>query len=177
MGSRRKPIPEKIQGRLTKFFVSNLPEKCSGNDLAEFVRQHGEIFDLYIARKRDRSGNRFGFVTMLDVKDKQEMVRILYAIRMGDYRLRVNVARFTLEDGEINTGYKAANDTVVGSKKKDWRSFSFDTGKAPMLNPGGGSFKETLTGRHESAREDRVVVVGTGLMRIRVFIGEPLLRR
>lgn len=77
MGSRRKPIPEKIQGRLTKFFVSKLPKKCSGNNLADFVRQHGEIFDLYIARKRDRFGNRFGFVTMLDVKDKQEMVRIL----------------------------------------------------------------------------------------------------
>ncbi|MFS7944885.1 putative RNA-binding domain superfamily [Helianthus anomalus] len=54
MGSeRRKPIPANIQKRLTKFFVSNLPVRCSGSDLAGFVRVHAEIYDIYIARKRD----------------------------------------------------------------------------------------------------------------------------
>ncbi|MFS7981918.1 putative RNA-binding domain superfamily [Helianthus anomalus] len=59
MDRRRIPIPENIQRRITKFFVTNLPEGCSGSDLASQIRVFGQIFDLYIARKRDRGGNRF----------------------------------------------------------------------------------------------------------------------
>ena len=102
MERRRKPIPENIQRRFTKFFISNLPDRCSGSDLAGFVRELGNIFDIYIARKRDRFGNRFGFISMLDVKNSVDLANALSSIRMGDYRLKCNVARFTLEDGEIN---------------------------------------------------------------------------
>ncbi|MFS8010520.1 putative RNA recognition motif domain, nucleotide-binding alpha-beta plait domain superfamily [Helianthus anomalus] len=56
----RIPIPETIQRRITKLFVTNLPEGCSGTDLAEHVRSFGQIFYLYIARKRDKGGNKFG---------------------------------------------------------------------------------------------------------------------
>ncbi|MFS8034671.1 hypothetical protein Hanom_Chr17g01583891 [Helianthus anomalus] len=74
-----------------------------GNDLAGYVRVHAEIYDIHIARKRDKIGNRFGFVSLLDVKNTREMEKTLSNIRMGDYKLCFNVARFTLEDGEINS--------------------------------------------------------------------------
>lgn len=99
---RRKPIPVEVLARLTKFYVSNLPERCSGADLAKEVRNFGNIFDIYIARKRDKEGKRFGFVSLLDVKDRKELERVLSSIRLGDFRLKVNVARFVLEEGEVN---------------------------------------------------------------------------
>ncbi|MFS8033550.1 putative RNA-binding domain superfamily [Helianthus anomalus] len=58
MSNRRFLIPVNIQRRLTKVFVTNLPEKCSGNVLSDSIRTYGNIHDLYIARKRDREGNR-----------------------------------------------------------------------------------------------------------------------
>ncbi|MFS7952656.1 putative nucleotide-binding alpha-beta plait domain superfamily, RNA-binding domain superfamily [Helianthus anomalus] len=64
MDHRRQkiPIPENVQRRITKIFVTNLPEGCSGSDLATQVRSYGHIFDLYIARKRDRGQSiRFYF--------------------------------------------------------------------------------------------------------------------
>ncbi|KAJ0626037.1 hypothetical protein HanPSC8_Chr01g0009291 [Helianthus annuus] len=38
---------------------------------------------------------------MLDVKDRLELERNMSSIRMGEYRLKRNVARFVLEEGEI----------------------------------------------------------------------------
>ncbi|MFS7975988.1 putative nucleotide-binding alpha-beta plait domain superfamily, RNA-binding domain superfamily [Helianthus anomalus] len=101
MGDHRKTIPVNIQRRLTKFFVSNLLDRCSGNDIAGVVRRHAEIHDIYIARQKDKKGNRFGFVSLLDVKNTREFVKTLSDIMMGEYKLSFNVARFTLEEGEI----------------------------------------------------------------------------
>ena len=102
MGSHRKPIPVEILARITKFYVSNLPERCSGADLAKEIRNFGNIFDIYVARKRDKVGRRFAFVSLLDVKDRGEMEKVLSAIQLGDYKIKVNVARFVLEEGEVN---------------------------------------------------------------------------
>ncbi|PWA79287.1 RNA-directed DNA polymerase, eukaryota [Artemisia annua] len=113
--SGRKPIPAHIQSRITKIFVTNLPEGCSGADLATQVRVFGQIYDLYIARKRDKSGNQFGFISFLDVKDKEELLRNLKGIRMGDYKLLFNIARFVLEEGEINTGAEKPGPKTFGN--------------------------------------------------------------
>ncbi|KAF5801533.1 putative nucleotide-binding alpha-beta plait domain superfamily, RNA-binding domain superfamily [Helianthus annuus] len=69
--------------------------------LATVLRGHGDIYDIYIAKKRDKGGNRFGFVSFLDVKDKEEMVRNMQNLRLGEYKLSINVARFVFEEGEI----------------------------------------------------------------------------
>ncbi|KAJ0764965.1 putative RNA recognition motif domain, nucleotide-binding alpha-beta plait domain superfamily [Helianthus annuus] len=102
MGSRRKLIPVEILARITKFYVTNIPDNCSGANLAREVRNFGEIFDIYVARKRDKVGRRFAFVSLLDVKDRREMEKVLSSIRLGEYKLKVNVARFVLEEGEVN---------------------------------------------------------------------------
>ncbi|MFS8013411.1 hypothetical protein Hanom_Chr14g01332641 [Helianthus anomalus] len=56
-------------------------------------------------------GNRFGFVSLLDVKDKGEIEIKLSDIRMGEFKLCFNVARFTLEDGEINSRQAESTQT------------------------------------------------------------------
>ncbi|PWA67537.1 nucleotide-binding alpha-beta plait domain-containing protein [Artemisia annua] len=143
MENRRKPIPEAIQHRITKIFVTNLPEGCSGSDLASHVRVFGQIFDLYIARKRDKRGNRFGFLSMLDVKDCSELLRNLRNIRMGNNKLWFNVARFVLEDGEVNM---PRDDPPV----KKAVNTNFKNGMAHQgskFESGEMSFKDMLVGK------------------------------
>ncbi|KAJ0734553.1 hypothetical protein HanPI659440_Chr11g0421411 [Helianthus annuus] len=79
----------------------------------------GDIFDIFIARKRDKDGNRFGFFSMLDVKDRVEVERNVSAIRMGEYKLKCNVARFVLEEGEIKKPkvYMEKQQTRVNERK------------------------------------------------------------
>ncbi|KAJ0575090.1 putative RNA-directed DNA polymerase [Helianthus annuus] len=156
-GDHRKSIPVHIQKRLTKLFVSNLPDQCSGNDIAGVVRRHAEIYDIYIARKRDKKGNRFGFVSVLDVKNTGELVKTLSNIRMGDFKLSFNVARFTLEEGEINdrqserpvpTRITGAAGTFPGMKKLN------DSNLVGMR-----TFKEAMLGRNNEVKEEKILLI------------------
>ncbi|KAF5799300.1 putative RNA-binding domain superfamily [Helianthus annuus] len=156
MGGHQKNIPVNIQKRLTKFFVSNLPVRCSGNDLAGFVRAHAEIYDICIARKRDKMGNRFGFVSLLDVKNTGEMEKVLSNIRMGYYKLSFNVARFILEEGEINNRQtekiKPKIVTGIGGNAKGMETIG-DT------RVGMRSFKDAFLGRPTEEQRGKVIVV------------------
>ncbi|PWA45823.1 nucleotide-binding alpha-beta plait domain-containing protein [Artemisia annua] len=147
MDRRRKIIPENIQRRITKIFVTNLPERCSGTDLASYVRQYGQIFGLYIARKRDKGGNRFGFVSMLDVKDKDELLKSLRNIRMGDCRLWFSVAQFVLEDGEIKNNYAEKGNHSTKTYRKQHGDEDHREGKATFFKKGERSFKDMLVGK------------------------------
>ncbi|KAJ0763682.1 putative RNA-binding domain superfamily [Helianthus annuus] len=49
-------------------------------------------------KKRDKNGCRFGFVTFKGVRDRAELLKSLGGIKMGDFRLKVNVARFAAEN-------------------------------------------------------------------------------
>ncbi|KAK9067565.1 hypothetical protein SSX86_011676 [Deinandra increscens subsp. villosa] len=145
--SHRNPIPETVQRRITKLFVTNLPDGCSGTDLAAQVRSFGQIYDLYIARKRDKGGNRFGFISMLDVKDKGDLLKSLRNIRMGEYKLWFSIAKFVLEDGEINTrrettrNHKSSN--VFNSRMEGPRAVP----KSTAFVAENRSFKDSLVGK------------------------------
>ncbi|KAJ0568193.1 putative RNA recognition motif domain, nucleotide-binding alpha-beta plait domain superfamily [Helianthus annuus] len=162
MAGRKTNIPANILSRITKVFVTNLPEKCSGNDLSASIRSYGDIYDLYIARKRDKVGNRFGFVSFLDVKDSKDLIRSICNTRIGDCRLKANIARFTLEEGEIRqervNGNKHSNSNQEIPKVFS-KGPSFDT----FVN-GSRSFSDMLTG----IERIRTVTVGD---HVRAFSG------
>ncbi|GAB4829564.1 hypothetical protein Ancab_019234 [Ancistrocladus abbreviatus] len=56
-------------------------------------RANRAVIDIYCPLKRDRNGNRFGFVWFLEVRNAHHMVRAMDSIWIGTYKLRVAVAR------------------------------------------------------------------------------------
>lgn len=174
---RRKPIPEEIQRRITKIFVTNLPERCSGTDLASRVRDYGQIFDLYIARKRDNRGNRFGFVSMLDVKDKEELLKSIRNIRMGDYRLWCNVARFVLEDSEINNNNREKGNTSNETKHNQHAGENLREGKFSIFRDGKHSFKEKLVGIQKDESSYKSVRIDNNVNDLNGVNGRALVAR
>ncbi|KAF5798664.1 hypothetical protein HanXRQr2_Chr07g0295561 [Helianthus annuus] len=126
-------------------------------DLAKVVRMHADIFDIYIARKRDKLGNRFGFISLLDVKDKGGMEKKLSDIRLGDFKLSFNVARFTLEDGEIiNRGPEARKPGMVnGAGGSTAGVKEFNSGTVA----GGRSFRDAILGRQSETKEEKVIEI------------------
>ncbi|KAF5813597.1 putative RNA recognition motif domain, nucleotide-binding alpha-beta plait domain superfamily [Helianthus annuus] len=83
---------------LSKFFVSNLPPKCSSQDLKEVLGSFGRYEGSYIARKLDKWGKRFAFVSFSDVKDVKRLGDELSDVWIGSYKLFIAIARFV--DGE-----------------------------------------------------------------------------
>ncbi|KAJ0724923.1 putative RNA recognition motif domain, nucleotide-binding alpha-beta plait domain superfamily [Helianthus annuus] len=51
---------------VVKFFVTNLPEGCTPWELRQGLEHYGVISGTYVAKKRDKMGNRFGFVSFVE---------------------------------------------------------------------------------------------------------------
>ena len=156
--NQRRPGKQPEYGEDTvKFYVSNFPDKCSGKDLDDLLKEFGEITKIYIARKRDREGRRFGFVTFGGVRDKADLERSMRNLWLGSFKLRINVARFVGEQGE-------ARSTEDNRSKADDNRKKADTTKEQKgrqeQTAGGrrpGSFKEAVTGATKGTKEELLV--------------------
>ena len=56
-----------------RFYVANFLDNCSGQDLEKLLKDYGSISKIYIARKRDKGGRRFGFVSFTAVRNKDDL--------------------------------------------------------------------------------------------------------
>ncbi|PWA39257.1 nucleotide-binding alpha-beta plait domain-containing protein [Artemisia annua] len=83
---------------VTKFFVSNLPGGCASSDLVTALKGFGVIHNTYIARKVDRLGKHFGFVSFVNVSDPLALEKDMKDVWIGSYKLFIVLARFV--DGE-----------------------------------------------------------------------------
>ncbi|KAK9079537.1 hypothetical protein SSX86_001209 [Deinandra increscens subsp. villosa] len=79
---------------LVSFYVTNLPNACRKEWLAEAVAGFGELADTFNARRPNKVGNVFGFVKFRGVKDKWELERRMRGITVGVMRARVNLQKF-----------------------------------------------------------------------------------
>ncbi|KAJ0809040.1 putative RNA recognition motif domain, nucleotide-binding alpha-beta plait domain superfamily [Helianthus annuus] len=100
-GKRHTYKDEGTSKSITKFFISNLPPKCLSKDLKEVLGGFGRFEGSYIARKLDKWGKRFAFVSFRDVHDVKKMEEDMVDVWIGSYKLYVAIARFV--DGETVT--------------------------------------------------------------------------
>ncbi|MFS8033572.1 putative RNA recognition motif domain, nucleotide-binding alpha-beta plait domain superfamily [Helianthus anomalus] len=109
---------EKMGDRnVIKYYVSNLPFGCTPWEVKEFLGFYGDVVGTYIARKNDKEGNRFGFVTFKNVKNAKELEYKMNGVKMGRFILKVNIAKFVVE----NVGLKDNGEqtkTQVGNVNK-----------------------------------------------------------
>ncbi|MCI24899.1 RNA-binding protein 25-like, partial [Trifolium medium] len=76
------------------FFISNFPEDCSSEDLWEEFARFGRVADVFIPKKVDKWGRRFGFVKYKEVKEMEVLLSSLQDVWIGSFKLRVNKSRF-----------------------------------------------------------------------------------
>ncbi|KAJ0734230.1 putative RNA recognition motif domain, nucleotide-binding alpha-beta plait domain superfamily [Helianthus annuus] len=108
----------KGQADAVKFFVSNLPERCSSSDLKEILTYYGYIQGVYIARKLDRLGKRFGFASFKVTRNRTDLEENLRDVWIGSYKLFIVPARFVDGQRVLNDKDKgkAIDRTVHGEK-------------------------------------------------------------
>ncbi|PWA48326.1 RNA-directed DNA polymerase, eukaryota [Artemisia annua] len=139
---------------VTKFYVSNFPNGCTPWEVKEFFGHFGEVVGSYIAKKRDKEGNRFGFISFRKVSNVVDMEKRMNGTKMGCFRLKVNIARFAVE----NVGLKELEVRVDRKQDKhdrpkewkhdkqevDWQS----KGPGHSSHPGVGlSYRAVLGGK------------------------------
>ncbi|MFS7954960.1 putative RNA recognition motif domain, nucleotide-binding alpha-beta plait domain superfamily [Helianthus anomalus] len=84
-----------MEVKITKLFVSNLPEGCTPWELRKGLERFRAITGSYVARKRDKGGCRFGFVSFKDIKDKSEFVKSLAGGGAGQQEVKGSKSKAT----------------------------------------------------------------------------------
>jgi hypothetical protein len=56
--------------------------------------RYGRVGEVFIPKKLDKWGGRFGFVKFMEVKNVEELSRRLGDVWLGTFKLRVNLSRF-----------------------------------------------------------------------------------
>ncbi|KAJ0726959.1 putative RNA recognition motif domain, nucleotide-binding alpha-beta plait domain superfamily [Helianthus annuus] len=149
---------------VTKFFVSNLPGGCSSSDLVAVLKGFGAIKNIYIARKYDKLGKRFGFVSFVNVRDPVELENQMKDVWIGSYKLFIVLARFV--DGErlVRKGEKQwvpvrkdeeSPVTGKGDRNLDSVEETVNVGKGLGV---GRSFRDTLLNVDPPKKVSEIVV-------------------
>ncbi|KAL4585151.1 hypothetical protein LXL04_009766 [Taraxacum kok-saghyz] len=85
---------DSIGGKATSFFFTNFPEKWSESTLWLKFKEFGRIVDVFVARKTNSRGRKFGFVRFIGIKEVKEMEEKLNKVQWENFRLKANVARY-----------------------------------------------------------------------------------
>ncbi|KAJ0806557.1 hypothetical protein HanPI659440_Chr02g0090741 [Helianthus annuus] len=104
------------------------------------------------------------------------MVRDLCAVKMGDYRLKANVARFLYEEGEIGQPPTTNKRPEYREEQVNRKAEDFKTGPSSFTH-GRRSFKETLTGIHKKVDSGKVVKIDDDLDILQNLVGFALVMR
>ncbi|MCH81494.1 RNA recognition motif [Trifolium medium] len=97
---KRNGFIQNLDRVTTSFFITNFPEDSSSEQLWELFRKFGRVGEVYIPKKLDKWGRRFGFVKFKDVLDVEVLSRNLRDVWLGSFKLRVNLSRFGRSDSK-----------------------------------------------------------------------------
>ncbi|KAD4888369.1 hypothetical protein E3N88_20442 [Mikania micrantha] len=136
------------------FYVSNLPLGCTSKDLAKEFGRFGTVLDAYVAKKKDRSGNHFGFVRFPLSEDAWKLERELNNIKMGSLKLAVNIAKFE-KDGS-RKDYHIPTSNPLRPKPKGFESES-NIPKTNSMRYDGRSFLDVL--KNQQQKESKAIVI------------------
>ncbi|KAL4324137.1 hypothetical protein GQ457_11G030450 [Hibiscus cannabinus] len=78
---------------VVSLFVENLPETLHWKGLWFWFARHGDVVNVYIARKRSRGGKRFGFVRMKNLEEAERVIQRLHGFTLYGSKLSVKRAR------------------------------------------------------------------------------------
>ncbi|MCI32872.1 RNA-binding protein 25-like, partial [Trifolium medium] len=113
------------------FFFTNLPDAADVAGLWKKFVSFGNVSDVFIPAKRNKLGNRFGFVRFKFVQDVAALLSKLQKFWLGESKLLINVSRF-------------GRDSFSGSRapKVNRAGIGFDATVSPLSK----SFAEAATG-------------------------------
>ncbi|GKE39306.1 nucleotide-binding alpha-beta plait domain-containing protein [Tanacetum coccineum] len=127
----------------TSVFISNIPDSVLAKDLFHVCKQYGHVVDSYIPFKKDKNGNRFGFVRFINVFNTERLVNNLCTVWIDRYKIKANIAQFqrslcnVVKNGEVTSKRSFVNSkanvnprgeiSYVGVVKNDNRDVGEDS--------------------------------------------------
>ena len=108
--------------RFVTFYFINFPPQLSTFYIRKGFEVCGLLEDVVIPRRRNASGEFFGFVRFSKVRDVGKLLKAVNAVTFGNYRIQAKVARFD----------RSAN--VYGEGRRHYEGVN-GAGKRSVVNP------------------------------------------
>ncbi|MCI14413.1 endonuclease/exonuclease/phosphatase family protein, partial [Trifolium medium] len=103
---KRRDFIHNLDKVTTSFFITNFPNEATSEDLWELFLQYGKVGEVYIPKKLDKRGRRFGFVKFKEVKEVEMLSESLRDVWLGSFKLRVNLSRFGRSESKVASSQK-----------------------------------------------------------------------
>ncbi|MFS7987392.1 putative RNA recognition motif domain, nucleotide-binding alpha-beta plait domain superfamily [Helianthus anomalus] len=145
---------------IVKFFVSNIPQGCRPWDMENAFSIFGKIAGAFIAKKKDKEGKIFGFVSFKGVRDLDELKRNLTNVNLGGNKLVSNATGGRNSFGRKDKGIRI--DRVQGENSK---AKEFDSVKK------GVSFLDILTSRSHAALDEEDLAIDPATFTLSDLVG------
>jgi hypothetical protein len=71
---RRKGFVHRLGQETTSYFFTNFPEEAKVTGLWSKFARFGRVGEVYVLKKLDKQGQRFGFVKFREVRDEGELL-------------------------------------------------------------------------------------------------------
>ncbi|XP_020207011.1 uncharacterized protein LOC109792041 [Cajanus cajan] len=78
-------------GRILTFFFSKFPEYYNNTDFWKVFQSWGKVWEVFIANRRNRWGQRYGFVRFSGVENDKILEQQLDRIKIGNIKMHVNI--------------------------------------------------------------------------------------
>jgi len=85
----------------TTFFFSNFPDDYGEKDMLKTFQRWARVTDVFISRRLNKWGRRFGFVSLFDVKNVAKMEKELDQIYIVNMKLYVNIPKYRRHQVEV----------------------------------------------------------------------------
>jgi len=82
------------------FFFSNFPHGFGEMDMVKVFQKWARVKEVFISRRLNKWGRRFGFVRFLDVKNVVRLEGELDRIYIGNMKLCVNISKYRRHQSE-----------------------------------------------------------------------------
>ncbi|RZC11981.1 hypothetical protein D0Y65_011972 [Glycine soja] len=80
--------------RITSFFFSKFPDEYCEENLWKIFSKYGKVWGIFIAKRKDKWRNIYGFVRFIDVNNVAHLDKQLDQITIGNVKMNVNIPKF-----------------------------------------------------------------------------------
>ena len=72
----------------------------------KIIRRWGKVLDVFVSRRLNQRGHRFGFIRFQHVDNVQELAKQLDNIWIRNLKFHVNLLRYRRQEGRTGQGVK-----------------------------------------------------------------------
>ncbi|KAJ0454152.1 putative RNA recognition motif domain, nucleotide-binding alpha-beta plait domain superfamily [Helianthus annuus] len=139
------------------FLVQNLPERTSKMQLWRAFQPFGFVSDAYVARKKDKRGNNFGFVRYKGVGNVGATLAEMKTVKIFEAKVTIILAKYDKNHKEFIYTSKTIGEKVWRPKDPGQRNQQ----RSGMAVPGGAEVKEGQSYASLFQKEGQIINLGS----------------